>query len=32
MAAMVDYINKGDARHIISIEDPVEFVHQSQKR
>jgi twitching motility protein PilT len=31
MAAMVDYINKNHAKHIISIEDPVEFIHQSQK-
>jgi twitching motility protein PilT len=31
MAAMIDYINKEMPKHIISIEDPVEFVHQSQK-
>jgi twitching motility protein PilT len=31
MAAMVDYINKEHAKHIISIEDPVEFVHQSRR-
>ena len=31
MAAMVDYINKVHAKHIISIEDPIEFVHQSQR-
>lgn len=31
MAAMVDYINKEHPRHIITIEDPVEFVHQSQR-
>ncbi|NET36032.1 MAG: type IV pilus twitching motility protein PilT [Cyanothece sp. SIO1E1] len=31
MAAMIDYINKEMAKHIITIEDPVEFVHQSQK-
>lgn len=31
MAAMVDYINKEMPKHIISIEDPVEFVHQSRK-
>ncbi len=31
LAAMIDYINKEMAKHIISIEDPVEFVHQSQK-
>lgn len=31
MAAMIDYINSSFAKHIISIEDPVEFVHQSKK-
>jgi twitching motility protein PilT len=31
MAAMVDYINNEHAKHIISIEDPIEFVHQSRK-
>ena len=31
MAAMIDYINKSMPKHIISIEDPVEFVHISQK-
>lgn len=31
MAAMIDYINKEMAKHIITIEDPVEFVHQSRK-
>lgn len=31
MAAMVDYINKEMAKHIITIEDPIEFVHQSHK-
>jgi twitching motility protein PilT len=31
MAAMVDYINKEMAKHIITIEDPIEFVHKSQK-
>jgi twitching motility protein PilT len=31
MAAMVDYINKEHAKHIISIEDPIEFVHQSRR-
>lgn len=31
MAAMIDYINKNSAHHIITIEDPVEFVHQSRK-
>ncbi|MEM8779977.1 MAG: type IV pilus twitching motility protein PilT [Cyanobacteria bacterium P01_G01_bin.49] len=31
MAAMVDYINKEHPKNIISIEDPVEFVHQSRR-
>ena len=31
LAAMVDYINRTMARHILTIEDPVEFVHHSQK-
>lgn len=31
MAAMVDYINKNHAKHIITIEDPIEFVHKSRK-
>ncbi|OWY69893.1 type IV pili twitching motility protein PilT [cyanobacterium TDX16] len=31
MAAMIDFINKTMPKNIISIEDPVEFVHVSQK-
>jgi twitching motility protein PilT len=31
LAAMVNHINVNDARHIITIEDPVEFVHASRK-
>lgn len=31
MAAMIDYINREMPKHIISIEDPVEFVHKSRK-
>jgi twitching motility protein PilT len=31
LAAMVDYINSEMPKHIISIEDPVEFVHKSRK-
>ncbi len=31
MAAMVDYINREMPKHIITIEDPIEFVHPSQK-
>ena len=31
LAAMVDYINRNRAEHILTIEDPVEFVHTSKK-
>lgn len=31
MAAMVDYVNRTSSKHILTIEDPVEFVHQSDK-
>ena len=31
MAAMVDYINSNFPKHIISIEDPIEFVHTSKR-
>ncbi|MEN9209818.1 MAG: type IV pilus twitching motility protein PilT, partial [Thermostichus sp. DG_1_6_bins_120] len=31
LAAMVDYVNSNFPKHIISIEDPIEFVHQSKK-
>ncbi|MGA7935701.1 MAG: type IV pilus twitching motility protein PilT [Kovacikia sp.] len=31
MAAMVDYINKEMPKHIITIEDPIEFIHISRK-
>ena len=31
LAAMLDYINKNYYQHIITIEDPIEFVHQSRK-
>ena len=30
LAAMIDHRNRSSAGHIITIEDPVEFVHQSQ--
>ncbi len=29
LAAMVDYINANHTKHIITIEDPIEFVHQN---
>ncbi|MEM1022556.1 MAG: type IV pilus twitching motility protein PilT [Myxococcota bacterium] len=31
LAAMVDFINKSRSDHIITIEDPVEFVHKSAR-
>jgi twitching motility protein PilT len=31
LAAMVDYINTNEQAHILTIEDPIEFVHQSKK-
>lgn len=31
LAAMIDAINKTDFNHILTIEDPIEFVHASQK-
>ncbi|MEL6225005.1 MAG: type IV pilus twitching motility protein PilT [Cyanobacteria bacterium J06627_8] len=31
MAAMIDYINREMAKHIVTIEDPIEFVHQSRR-
>ncbi len=31
LAAMVDYINDHDRAHILTVEDPIEFVHQSKK-
>jgi len=30
LAAMVDLINRGRKEHVITLEDPVEFVHQSK--
>src|SRR5450432_924 len=31
LAAMVDHINKNEYAHILTVEDPIEFVHTSQK-
>ncbi len=31
LAAMVDYINDNKYQHILTIEDPIEFVHESKK-
>jgi len=31
LASMVDFINQHTSRHIITIEDPVEFIHQNKQ-
>ncbi len=31
LAAMIDYINETDYQHILTVEDPVEFVHTSKR-
>ncbi len=31
LAAMIDHMNKNLSRHVVTIEDPVEFVHTDQK-
>jgi twitching motility protein PilT len=31
LAAMIDYINQNSNKHIVTIEDPLEFVHKSKK-
>jgi twitching motility protein PilU len=31
LAAMIDYRNKNSASHIVTIEDPIEFLHSNQK-
>ena len=31
MAAMIDYLNETDSKNIITIEDPIEFLHRNKK-
>jgi twitching motility protein PilT len=31
LAAMIDHINRTKARHIVTIEDPIEYLHNDQK-
>jgi twitching motility protein PilT len=31
LAAMVNYINENDSRHIITVEDPIEYVHPNKR-
>lgn len=32
LAAMIDYINRSKQSHIVTIEDPIEYVHDSDKK
>ncbi|POZ62993.1 type IV pilus twitching motility protein PilT [Chromobacterium alticapitis] len=31
LAAMIDYVNENEFSHILTVEDPIEFVHESKK-
>lgn len=31
LAALIDYLNKTKSQHILTIEDPIEFVHESKR-
>ena len=31
LAAMINYLNKTDSRNVITIEDPIEFLHRNEK-
>ena len=31
LAALIDYVNRNYARHIITVEEPIEFVHRNKK-
>ena len=31
LAAMIDHINANSARHVVTIEDPIEFLHQDKR-
>ncbi|MCB1895825.1 MAG: type IV pilus twitching motility protein PilT [Rhodocyclaceae bacterium] len=31
LAAMIDYINENDYGHILTVEDPIEFVHEAKR-
>lgn len=31
LAALIDYINKTEQKHILTLEDPIEFVHRNQQ-
>ncbi|NEQ95663.1 MAG: PilT/PilU family type 4a pilus ATPase [Cyanothece sp. SIO2G6] len=31
LAAMIDYVNRTQAKHIVTVEDPIEFVHRNHR-
>lgn len=31
LAAMVDFLNRGHARHVVTLEDPIEYPHQANR-
>ena len=31
LAAMIDYLNERERRHVVTIEDPIEFVHEDKR-
>ena len=31
LAAMIDYVNQNKAKHILTLEDPIEYIHSSKK-
>lgn len=31
LAAMIDYVNQNKAKHILTLEDPIEYIHNSKK-
>ncbi|MBI2848991.1 MAG: type IV pilus twitching motility protein PilT [Chloroflexi bacterium] len=31
LAAMIDYLNERESRHVVTIEDPIEFLHQDKR-
>lgn len=31
LASMIDYINKNDSRHVMTLEDPIEYLHRHER-
>lgn len=31
LAAMLDFVNKNEAKHIVTLEDPIEYIHKHEK-